>query len=61
MEIGTEVVRVGLPSEVDAEMEVAGHITPHIQFPEIDLPMMFGVGLMIRAVTRVTKGIEPLL
>ncbi len=59
--VGTEVMRVGLPGNVDAEMEVAGHVTPAIQLPEMDTALIFGVSVMIKAVDRIVKGIEPLL
>jgi hypothetical protein len=61
LEVGTEVMRVGLPRDVDAEMEVAGHITPAIQLPEMDIPMGWGVSIMISAVERITEGIAKLL
>ena len=61
LKVGTEVMRVGLPSEVDAEMEMAGHITPQVQLPEMDIPMVWGASMMIRAVDRVVEGIAKLL
>ena len=61
LKVGSEVTRVGLPSEVDAEMEMAGHITPQVQFPEMDISMLWGASMMIRAVDRVVEGIAKLL
>jgi hypothetical protein len=60
LKIGTEVMRMGLPSEVDAEMEMAGYIAPAVQFPEIDIPMLFGVSVMIRAVQQIVEGVGKL-
>jgi hypothetical protein len=61
LKVGTEVMRVGLPKNVDAEMEVAGHVTPALQLPEMDTPIIMGTSIMIRAVDRIVKGIEPTL
>ena len=61
LKVGTEVMRVGLPSSVDTEMEIAGHVTPAIQLPDMDTPIIMGASIMIRAVDRIVKGIEPTL
>ena len=61
LKVGTEVMRVGLPIGVDTEMKMASHIIPAVQLPEMDLPMVFGASLMIRAVNRIVEGISPLL
>jgi hypothetical protein len=61
LEIGTEVVRVGLPDEVDVEVEAAGHIAPNVQLPEWEVRFVFGVGTMIRAVQQIVDRIEPLI
>jgi hypothetical protein len=61
LEVGAEVVRVGLPNEVDAEMEEAGHIAPDIQLPEMNTRMVFGVSVMMNRVQRIIDGIQLLL
>ena len=65
LKVGAEVMRVGLPRDVDAEMEMAGYVTPAVQLPEMDRPILFGVPVMIRAVERIVDrivdGIAPLV
>ena len=61
LKVGTEVVRVGLPDEVDAEVEVAGHIAPDVQLPQWEVRIVFSVGVMIRAVQRIVNDIEALI
>lgn len=58
LEVGTEVVRVGLPKEVDQEVEVAGHITPNIRFPELDLLFHHGVSAVMDTVVSIMNDIE---
>ena len=61
LKIGAEIVRVGLPEEVDPQVEVAGHITPGVQLPEWDVKIMFGVGVMIKTVRRIVDDTESLI
>lgn len=66
LEIGTEVVRVGLPEEVDAEVEMAGYIAPDVLLPEGRwIPaggwrIIFGAGVMVRTVQKLVQKIETL-
>ncbi len=61
LEIDTEIVRVRLPSEVDTEVEVAGHIGPNVQLPEWETRIMFGVGTMRGTAEGIVNDIEALI
>jgi hypothetical protein len=61
LEVGTEVVRVALPEEIDPEVEVAGHIAPTVQLPDWDVKVAFGVGKMTKTVEGIVDGIEALI
>lgn len=61
LEVGAEVARVGLPREVDAEIEVAGHIAPDIHLPEMNTRMVFCVGVMKNCVQRIVDRTERIL
>lgn len=61
LEVGTQVVRVGLPEEVDSQVEEAGHITPGVQLPEWDVKIVFGVNVMIDTVRRIVDDIAVLI
>lgn len=61
LEVGTEIVRMPLSADADAEVEVAGYVTPDIRLPEGDFRIMYGVNLMIATVEGVVNDIEALV
>ena len=61
LEVGTEVVRVGLPEEVDPEVEMAGYIAPNVRLPEWNTRIVFGVVTMIKTVEGIVDDIEALI
>jgi hypothetical protein len=58
LEIGTEVVRVPFPPDVDAEMEMAGYVAPDVRLAELDTGIIRGVDIMLQAVRFVVESIE---
>ena len=60
LEVGAEVVRMPFPSDVDAEMKMAGYVIPNVRFPEWDTSIHTGVDGMIFAVELIVGRIETL-
>jgi hypothetical protein len=58
LEIGTEVVRVPFSPDVDAEVEMAGHVSPDVRLPELDTGIIRGVDMMIHAVKLIVGDIR---
>jgi len=50
LEVGAEIVRMPFPPDVDAEVEMAGHGSPDVRLPELDIAIMRGVDKMIYVV-----------
>jgi hypothetical protein len=61
LEVGAEVVRVGLPEEVDPEVEMAGYIAPNVRLPVWNTRIVFSVVTMIKIVERIVDDIEMLI
>jgi hypothetical protein len=60
LKVGAEVLREPLGPDVDAEVEVAGYITPDIRLPEGDFRIVYGVSLMMSTVEGIVNDIEAL-
>lgn len=58
LEVGTKVLEVRFPAEVNPEVEVAGYTTTRILLPEGEFKIMEGVDLMLATVRGIVGGIE---
>jgi hypothetical protein len=58
LEVGTKVLEVRFPPEVDPEVEVAGYTATRILLPEGGFGVVAGVDLMIETVGGIVDAIE---
>jgi hypothetical protein len=58
LEVGTEILDIDFPPDVDPEVEVAGYTTARIELPHGGFEIISGVDLMLKTVWGIVDGVE---